>query len=51
MYVIELPEKGTRIRVTNDSIYRSIDIHCNTVDQMEEFALKIVEKVLKTDDF
>ena len=50
MIVIEMPERGTLLKVSNDSKYQTVTIHCKDVDQTEEFALKIVGKFLNIEE-
>lgn len=50
MIVVEMPERGTLLKISNDSTYQTVTIHCKDVDQTEEFALKIVNKVLNIEE-
>lgn len=50
MIVVEMPERGTLLKISNDSTYQTVTIHCKDVDQTEEFALKIVSKVLNIEE-
>ena len=50
MIVIEMPERGTLLKISNDSTYQTITIHCKDADQTEEFALKIVSKILNIEE-
>jgi hypothetical protein len=47
MTTIEISERGTRIKLTNDRTYQEVVIYARDEDQLDELVLKLTTELLK----